>query len=39
MTELLAIIAGGIGLGIVLRFICVILGSTVRFMDSVIRAT
>jgi hypothetical protein len=39
MAELLLLISGGIGVGITLRLVCVLLGSTVRFIDSCIRAT
>lgn len=39
MSELMTLIAGGIAVGIVLRLVCVLLGATVRFIDSCIRAT
>ena len=39
MAELLTLFSGGLGVGIIIRFICVILGGTTQFIDSVIRAT
>jgi hypothetical protein len=39
MGELLLLISGGIAVGITLRLVCVLLGATVRFIDSCVRAT
>ena len=38
MAELLLLIAGGIGVGITIRLACVLLGSTVRYIETLIRA-
>ena len=38
MLELISLFSGGIGVGIVIRLACVILGSVYHFIDTLVRA-
>ena len=38
MLEMITLFSGGIGVGVMIRFICVILGGTTQFINSLIKS-